>query len=329
MLLKGGRDMKEIHLSRRSAELLLAAVIIARATSKLCSKLILEGMGIFNLLGLRFSLAFALLSILFFRRLKSAGIKTISAGAVMGGIYFLVMTADLNGLKRMSSGNAAFLCNTAIVIVPLLQAVIKKHLPRGKVILSVIFCIFGVGVLTIGSRMGFGVGECFSLLAAFLYACAILTTDRLSHGGIDTLAAGIVQVGVIGALSLVTSFLTEMPRLPHSSTEWFGIGMLALVCTGFGFTLQPVAQSGTTAERAGMFCALNPMVAAMLGIVFLHEPFTVRTVAGGLLILSGILLAELPDEVIKKIPFPRFLRDGFLCERSHRDRSCLEKTAGI
>ena len=298
--------MKAIHLSRRSAELLLAAVIVARATSNLFSKLILEGMGIFNLLGLRFSLAFVLLSVLFFRRLRSADLKTISAGAVMGGIYFLVMTADLNGLKRMSSGNAAFLCNTAIVIVPLLQAVIKKHLPRGKVILSVIFCIFGVGVLTIGSRMGFGVGECFSLLAAFLYACAILTTDRLTHGGIDTLAAGVVQVGVIGALSLATSFLTEMPRLPHSSTEWFGIGMLALVCTGFGFTLQPVAQSGTTAERAGMFCALNPMVAAMLGIVFLHEPFTVRTVAGGLLILTGILLAELPDQVIRQIPFPRF-----------------------
>ena len=72
--------MKTIQLSRRSAELLLAAVIIARATSNLFSKLILEGMGIFNLLGLRFSLAFALLSILFFRRLKSAGIKTFSAG---------------------------------------------------------------------------------------------------------------------------------------------------------------------------------------------------------------------------------------------------------
>ena len=60
-----------------------------------------------------------------------------------------------------------------------------------------------------------------------------------------------------------------------------------------------------------MFCALNPMVAAMLGIVFLHEPFTVRTVAGGLLILAGILLAELPEQVIRKIPFPRFC-----CEKS-------------
>ena len=100
---------------------------------------------------------------------------------------------------------------------------------------------------------------------------------------------------MIGALSLVASFLTETPRLPSGSMEWFGIIMLAAVCSCFGFTLQPVAQSGTSAERAGMFCALNPMVAAVLGVVFLHEPFTGKTVIGGILILLGILLAELPE----------------------------------
>ena len=287
--------MKTIHLTRRHAELLLAVVIVARATSYLFSKLILTGMGMFNLLGARFALAFALLFVLFFPRLKSMSRKTFAAGAVMGSMYFLVVTAELSGLKRMSSGNASFLVNTAIVLVPLLQALIKKRFPQGKVVLSVLLCMLGVAVLTLGGSVGFGAGERFCLLAAFLYACTILVTDRLSHGGIDSLAAGVVQVGVIGALSLAASFLTETPRLPSGTVEWLGIGMLVVVCTGFGFTLQPVAQSGTTAERAGMFCALNPMVAAGLGVAFLHEPFTVKTVVGGILILSGILLAELPE----------------------------------
>ena len=287
--------MKTVHLTRRNAELLLAGVIIARATSYLFSKLILKGMGMFNLLSLRFVLAFALLSVLFFSRLKSMNGKTFAAGALMGGMYFLVVTAELSGLKRMSSGNASFLVNTAIVLVPLLQAVIRKRFPQGKVVLSVLLCMMGVAVLTLGSNVGFGAGECFCLLAALLYACTILITDRLSHSGIDTLAAGVVQVGVMGALSLAASFLTETPRLPGGTTEWIGIVMLAVVCSCFGFTLQPVAQSGTTAERAGMFCALNPMVAAGLGVVFLHEPFTGKTVIGGILILLGILLAELPE----------------------------------
>ena len=292
--------MKANRLSRRGAELLLAGVIIARATSYLFSKLILEGMGMFNLLGIRFTLAFALLFLMFFKRLKSMSGKTVAAGAVMGGMFFLVMTAELSGLKRTATGNTAFLENTAIVLVPLLQAVLGHRLPKGKVIFSALLCLVGVGVLTLGGSVGFGAGECWCLLAAFLYACTILVTDRLSHSGIDTLAAGIVQVGVIGALSLAVSFLTETPRLSSGSTEWLGIIMLAAVCSCFGFTLQPVAQSGTTAERAGMFCALNPVVAAILGVVFLHEPFTVKTAVGGVLILLGILFAELPERQGKR-----------------------------
>ena len=287
--------MKNGIRSRSRAELLLAGVITARATSYLFSKLIMQSMSMFNMLGIRFLLAFTLLLILFFKRIRKINRKTFAAGAVMGCLYFLVMTAELNGLKRTSSGNVSFLENTAIVIVPLLQAVLLRRFPRWKAVICALLCLIGVGFLTIGSGMAFGAGEMFCMLAAFLYACAILTTDRLTHGNIDALAAGIVQVGMIGALSLTASLLFEAPRLPSGMLEWTGIVMLAVVCSGFGFTLQPVAQSGTTAERAGMFCALNPMVATILGIVFLHEAFTVQSAVGGGLILAGILISELPE----------------------------------
>ena len=287
--------MKNGIRSRSRAELLLAGVITARATSYLFSKLIMQSMSMFNMLGIRFLLAFTLLLILFFKRIRKINRKTFAAGAVMGCLYFLVMTAELNGLKRTSSGNVSFLENTAIVIVPLLQAVLLRRFPRWKAVICALLCLIGVGFLTIGSGMAFGAGEMFCMLAAFLYACAILTTDRLTHGNIDALASGIVQVGIIGALSLTASLLFEAPRLPSGMLEWTGIVMLAVVCSGFGFTLQPVTQSGTTAERAGMFCALNPMVATILGIVFLHEAFTVQSAVGGGLILAGILISELPE----------------------------------
>lgn len=137
------------------------------------------------------------------------------------------------------------------------------------------------------------------MLAALLYASAILVTDRLTHGGIDPLLAGVVQVGTIGVLAISASLLTEIPRLPSGAMEWLGIVMLAVVCTGFGFTLQPVAQSGTTADRAGMFCALNPLVASVLGVVFLHEHLAPQGIFGALLILSGILLSYLPEEKLR------------------------------
>lgn len=287
--------MKKQTLSRKQAELLLAGVIAARSTSYLFSKLILNGMGVFNLLSVRFVLGFVLLAAILLPRLGKLSGRTLLAGVLMGGMFFLVMTAELNGLKRTASGTASFLVNTAIVLVPLLEAVRTRRLPRRKTLLSVLLCFAGVACLTLAGGVRFGEGEAWCLLAALLYACTILVTDRLSHSGIDTLAAGIVQVGTIGLLSTAASFLFETPRLPAGGMEWTGIVLLAVVCTGFGFTLQPVAQSGTTAERAGMFCALNPMVAAALGIGVLGEAFTAQCLIGGLFILSGILLAELPE----------------------------------
>ena len=50
----------------------------------------------------------------------------------MGGMYFLVVSAELSGLKRMTSGNASFLVNTAIVLVPLLVMALE----RGRLILN-------------------------------------------------------------------------------------------------------------------------------------------------------------------------------------------------
>ena len=62
----------------------------------------------------------------------------------------------------------------------------------------------------------------------------------------------------MGVYNMLAAFLFETPRLPATSTEWGIILTLAIVCSGFGFTLQPLAQSRTTSERAGLFCALGP-----------------------------------------------------------------------
>lgn len=184
--------MKTRTMTRTQAELLLAAVIIARSTSYVLTKVGLQDMGKFTLLAVRFLLAFAFLAVLFWRRL--------------------------------------------------------------------------------------------------------LQIDRLTHAGADPLLSGMVQVGFLGVLALIASFLFETPHLPGSGTEWLVVLALALVCSGFGFTLQPVAQSGTTADHAALFCALNPFVAATLGAVCFHEHFGLAGLLGGALILAGILVSCRPQK---------------------------------
>ena len=65
---------------------------------------------------------------------------------------------------------------------------------------------------------------------------------------------------------------------------------LALVCSCFGFTFQPMAQRRMPAQRAAQFCAIGPLSASTLSAVFYHERFGPVGLAGAGLILAAILL---------------------------------------
>lgn len=278
-------------MTEKRAELLLAAVISARATSFVFNKLVLGQMDTFNLLACRFLLAFAVLAALFWKRLRTADGKTLLHGAVLGLLFFLTLTAELTALKTTDSSTVSLLENTAIILVPLLEAVLLRRLPSAVSLASAGTAVLGVALLTVQTG-GFTGGVGFGLLSALLYAVAIIATDRFAHHD-DPLTVGIVQVGVLGVLALAASYCFETPHLPQTGMAWGMVLALAVICTGFGFTLQPVAQSHTSAERAGLFCALSPACATLFGAVLLHERITLLGAAGIALILSSLLLPHL------------------------------------
>ena len=91
-------------MTQKKAEILLATVIAARATSLLFSKIAMNGMGIFNLLAARFLMAFVLLAVVFFKRLRHIKRHTLVRGAIMGGLFFLMLSTELTGLKSYPAG---------------------------------------------------------------------------------------------------------------------------------------------------------------------------------------------------------------------------------
>ena len=119
----------------------------------------------------------------------------------------------------------------------------------------------------------------------------ILLTGKFSHED-DPLQLGIIQIGTLGVLSLGAAFLFETPRLPGSGTEWLCLVALILVCTGFGFTLQPMAQKYLRSEQASIFCALGPVSATITGALILHESITPFKLLGAALILGSILIPK-------------------------------------
>ena len=250
----------------------------------------------FNLLAVRFLLAFVFLCFVTRKRMKGLKMKTVCRGMALGAAFFLTMGCEMLGLLTTDSSVTSFLENTAVVIVPLLQAVILRRLPKPIIIISGMVTLTGIGFLTLQGTGGFQftAGQLLCMGAAFFYAVAIILTDRFSRED-DPLVLGVLQVGVIGLFSLFASLIFEQPHLPAQPSAWGAIAVLAFICTGLGFTLQPMAQRGTTAERAGLFCALNPLTATVIGVLILDENFGLQSLIGGALVLAGILLSKLGD----------------------------------
>jgi drug/metabolite transporter (DMT)-like permease len=279
-------------MSKNGAKLLLAGVIAARSTSLLLAKIGLGTISPFNLLALRFCSAFIILAVIFHRNILRASKTELKNGALLGGVYIIVMTAEMFALRVTDSMKVSFLSNTAIVIVPVLEAIITRRHPSGRTMLCLPLTLCGVACLTLKGGAAFGTGDILGLTEAFFYACAIILTGKLSRQG-DAFVTGVFQVGFIGLFALIASCLFETPRFPQGVTEWGVILALAVVCSCFGFTLQPVAQCSLPDDTAAQFCAINPLTTTILGIIFLHEKPGVMGFVGAALILGGILLQNI------------------------------------
>lgn len=280
------------NLSVHGATMMMAALVIARGSSFMFSKLLLNDMGPLSLLGIRFLLAFIIIFAIFFRHIKKAIAKdpgVIRVSIILGGINFLCMASELIGLQYTTSSVCAFIENSAIVIVPVMEAVLLCRFPSWKVVGCSVITMSGIGLITVGSGFnGLGIGELLCMIAALTFAMAIIINGRSSRVH-DAITFGLLNVGVMGAMAIVAAFIFEEPSLPATTEQWMMLMLLVLVCTCLGFVFQPVAQSRISIQLAGVMFGLNPLTAAVLGWIFMGEVLGTAGIIGGILIVAGIV----------------------------------------
>ena len=282
-------------MSLNSAQWLLIAVVFARSSAFLFSKQLLDSVGSFEILAIRFVGAFLLLAVLFHKRLRVMSKQTFTHGTIMGIFFFATMALEMQALKYCSIATAAFLINLAVVFVPFINAFLERTKPSPTTLLCATCALIGVFFLTMsGTELHFGFGEFLCILEAICYACAIVATGRFAHHD-DGLTLGLVQIGVMGALSCVSMIAFEPVIVPQETSQLLSFGALILFCTGFGFTFQPVAQRHLTAERTAMLTALSPLFSAVLGVAFRGESFTIAMFVGALFIMASLIIPTVAD----------------------------------
>lgn len=281
---------KGFQMNERLGELCVGIALCLRATSLIFGKIALRTMGPFLLMGTRFLIAFAVIGLIFNKVVRRATRKELFHSAIIGLFSVLSIGLELKGLQTTDTSVTAFIEGTIVIMVPIITCVTHRMLPDKVTVITAVCSFVGVGLLTLkGGHLGFSSGELIITVATFWFALVVIFTDKYSKTD-DPAVIAIMQMLFIGIFSMIGAFFFEDIRLPSSGEEWMSILALALICSGVGFTLQPLGQKYTSPERVGVLSLLNPVTAAVLGLLFLGEHMTWNKLLGSTIILLAILV---------------------------------------
>jgi drug/metabolite transporter (DMT)-like permease len=151
----------------------------------------------------------------------------------------------------------------------------------------------GMGLMTLqGNALRVARGDALEILCALAFAAHIVVLGHYSKmASFEPLA--VWQLGTTAALALAGCWWIEKPFFHPSRVLWLAILVSSLLSTALAFTVQAWAQQVTTATRAALIFALEPVVAWVFAFTIMGERLPGRAVFGAVLILAGILVAEL------------------------------------
>lgn len=200
------------------------------------------------------------------------------------------------GETRIASGLAAVLNGTT----PLFTLVIAhfwlrdERITRARVA-GLILGFAGVVVLMSHDlRAGAGNlwGQAAVLAAACSYAVAATFARRHLRSQPLVVQATVAVCIADAALWLAIPVAEPAARFPHLPITWLALAWLGVLGSCVAYLLYYYLIQAWGAMRATVVTYVFPVIGLLLGVAFLGESLTVRLIAGALLVVSGVVVAN-------------------------------------
>lgn len=221
------------------------------------------------------------------------------AEAVGGGLTGLSFAAGLFlqlwGLHYTAPSTAAFLTSLVVIFTPVAQAILLRRRPRRRTWAAVAVAAVGMFVLTDPVGGGFGIGELLNFFSSIAFTGQILFLDiygRRSNPWRFTLAMFAATFAFHLAVLPAVPGRGGIPggvaaALADDGTVRWTMAVTVVYSTLVSFGLMNIFQPMVSPARAALIYVLEPVFAWMFAVTLGEERPAVRSVFGGLLILTA------------------------------------------
>jgi drug/metabolite transporter (DMT)-like permease len=254
----------------------------------------------FSFLTLRFSIGAVALTAFAWRGMLVP--QTLRRGLVLGLFLFLGFALQTVGLVTTTPSRSAFITGMYVVFVPMLGLALFRRVPRVASVVGVVLAAVGLHYLTgvqVGEAEDLSTGDWLTLGCAMAYAFHILLTERYApKSGATALVA--VQLWVVALLSALCLPFTEV-RVEWTPSFLGAAAVCGLLASALAITVMTWAQARTTAVRAALIYATEPVFAAVYSVALGYETLGVREWVGGGFIVAGVLVAEVGGHLLGRL----------------------------
>ncbi len=209
--------------------------------------------------------------------------------------FFLFLASALQQISLLYTdvANAAFFTIFYVPMVPIILFFIYSKSIHWSIWPSVLFCVFGVYLLSDFSDATIRLGDGLVILCALFWALHIIFIGNFAKSFNLPLFFGALQALAVSFLSFIFAIFFETITIANIFNESISIIYAGVLSGGIAFTLQIYAQKNISPAPAGIIFSLEGVFATIAAWIILNQVLGINNLIGCAFILIAVIFSQL------------------------------------
>ena len=176
------------------------------------------------------------------------------------------------------------------VIVLLIMIFMYKEKINILKVLSMIFAIAGIVLLTQIVEVGSFLGVIYALITTITYGVYIVANKKCSFANLDTLVSLFYMSLMVSVIFFIAGIFTNSLQPLNNLYVFYNFALISLICTIFslGLLLYGVKRLGSS--LASILNMFEPTTTVIASIFIYKEPLTINIAIGSVLIILSTII---------------------------------------